>query len=417
MIYRSLIYKLLPWGIFLITVNSHGQSLELGNTVFWWTVQLLVLTLFYLVKSKYSDKAHRKSLIILDIYLIYVTISFFRGAFIADGYWDWKSLISNTMCLFIPLLASSSDDTHLFKHSLNKYLYFTAPFFLFFQFFIGKDEFGFYLAPVSFVILFYPILPVKWKFICFVIALYVVFADLGARSNVVKFLIPFVFGSVYYLRKIITKGIMEFVRLILILLPVIFFTLAVQNIFNIFNPYGEKNDVILYTKQNFDGDIVEDDLSADTRTFIYIEVLNSAKLMDSWIFGRSPARGNLSDAFGDADMNNRNERNHNEVSILNYFTWLGLVGVVLIFLLFYQSSYLAINHSNNIFSKIIGLFVAFRWSYGWVEDINNFYIQYLYLWLFIGFCYSSSFRKMNDREMIDWVRCIFKPPVFVNTKK
>jgi hypothetical protein len=146
---------------------------------------------------------------------------------------------------------------------------------------------------------------------------------------------------------------------------------------------------------------------ADTRTFLYYEVLSSSIKLNSWLFGRSPARGNISDSFGESDMNKRNERLANEVSILNYFTWLGLIGVILIFIIFYRASYLAVNYSNNIYIKIVGIFIAFRWSYGWVEDINNFYIQYLYLWLFIGFCFSRNFRQMSNIEIQNWVHDIF----------
>jgi hypothetical protein len=42
-----------------------------------------------------------------------------------------------------------------------------------------------------------------------------------------------------------------------------------------------------------------------------------------------------------------------------------------------------------------------------VEDINNFYIQYLFLWLFVGFCFSEEFRQMTDQQMKEWVRGIF----------
>ena len=80
------------------------------------------------------------------------------------------------------------------------------------------------------------------------------------------------------------------------------------------------------------------------------------------------------------------------------------------FLIFYQATNLAVNYSNNIFSKIIGIFIAFRWAFAWVEDINNFYIQYVYLWIFIGFCYSENFRKMTDNQMKDWVLGIFESP-------
>lgn len=408
MIKRSTILKYLPWGIFLITLNSHGQTLELGNTTFWWTIQFFVLILFLIIKLKYTSKTHSNQLFILNIYLIYVIISFIRGMFIAEGYWDWKYLISNTMCLLIPIVAFSLSGTTLIKHLFINYIYFTAPLFLIIQFFIAKGEFGFYLAPFSFLLLFIPILSNKWKLICLTVALYVIFADFGARSNLIKFIVPILFSLLYYFRKTLNIQRFEFIRMLLISLPLIFFSLGVLGTFNIFNPKGDKHKAVIDKKRDFKGNLVEDDLLADTRTFLYVEVLATAKKYNTWVFGRSPARGNISDAFGELDMSKRNERNANEVSILNYFTWLGIVGVILLFILFYQATYLAINQSNNIFSKIIGLFIAFRWAYGWVEDINNFYIQYLFLWLFIGFCYSESFRQMTDAEMKYWVRGIFE---------
>ena len=408
MIKRSDILKYLPWGIFLITLNSHGQTLELGSTTFWWIVQFIVLILFLIIKLKYTSKTHAKQLLVLNVYLLYVIISFVRGVFIVEGYWDWKNLISNTMCLLIPMLAFASDSKFLFRHLIKNYIYYTAPLFLIVQFFIGKDEFGFYLAPFSFLLLFIPILSNKWKVIFLSVALYVIFADFGARSNLIKFSVPIVFGLIYYFKKILSIKIFEFIRLLLIALPLIFFILGVLGTFNIFNPNGDKHQGLIDKKRDFKGNLVEDDLMADTRTFLYVDVLATAKNYNTWVFGRSPARGNISDSFGESDMNKRNERNANEVSILNYFTWLGTAGVLLIFILFYQASYLAVNQSNNIFSKIIGLFIAFRWSYGWVEDINNFYIQYLFLWFFIGFCYSESFRQMTNDEMKHWVRGIFE---------
>lgn len=408
MIKRSDILKYMPWGVFLITLNSHGQTLELGSTTFWWIVQFIVLILFLIIKLKYTSKTHTKQLLVLNVYLLYVVISFVRGVFIVEGYWDWKNLIGNTMCLLIPMLAFASDSKVLFRHLIKNYIYYTAPLFLIVKFFIAKDEFGFYLAPFSFLLLFFPILSNKWKVICLSVALYVIFADFGARSNLIKFSVPIVFGLIYYFRKILSVKIFELIRLLLIALPLIFFSLGVLGTFNIFNPNGDKHKALIDKKRDFKGNLVEDDLLADTRTFLYVDVLATAKNYNTWVFGRSPARGNISDSFGEADMNKRNERNANEVSILNYFTWLGIVGVLLIFILFYQASYLAVNQSNNIFSKIIGLFIAFRWSYGWVEDINNFYIQYLFLWLFIGFCYSESFRQMTNAEMKHWVRGIFE---------
>ena len=394
----------------LITLNSHGQTLQLGNTFFWWLIQFFMLFLFWIIKRNYTSKKHSKDLYFLNIYLLYVSISFIRGVFIVEGYWDWKNLISNTMCLLIPIVAFAIGREFLFQYIIKKYIFYTAPLFLIVQFFIGRDEFGFYLAPFSFLLVFFPILQKKWKLILLAISIYVIMADFGARSNLIKFIVPLIASLIYYFRKILSIKTYELIRLILIVMPFIFLSLAVSGGFNIFNPQGDKHKGVIEKKRDFSGNIVEDDLLADTRTFLYVEVLSTANKYNTWIFGRSPARGNISDSFGEVDMNKRNERNANEVSILNYFTWLGLLGVVLVFILFYKASYLAVNKSNNIFSKIMGLFIAFRWAYAWVEDLNNFYIQYIFLWFFIGFCYSKSFREMTDSQMIQWVRNIFERP-------
>lgn len=408
MINKKFILKYLPWGVFLITLNSHGQTLELGNTAFWWVIQFFVLFLFWEIKKNYISEKHKKQLYVLNIYLLYISISFIRGVFIAEGYWDWKNLTSNIMCLLIPMVAFAMDSKFLLQYVYKKYIFYTAPLFLIVQFFIARDEFGLYLAPFSFLLLFIPILPNKWKLICLGIAMYVILADFGARSSIIKFVLPIITSLIYYFRKILSVKIFEFVRLILIALPLIFFSLGVLGSYNIFNPNGDKHKALVDKKKDFNGNIVEEDLMADTRTFLYVDVLTSAQKSNSWVFGRSPARGNISNGFGEGDLNKRNERNSNEVSILNYFTWLGIVGVLLIFILFYQASYLAINRSNNIFSKMMGLFITFRWAYAWVEDINNFSIQYLFLWLFIGFCYSESFRQMTDSQMKHWVQGIFE---------
>lgn len=413
---KSFILKYLPWGLFLITLNSHGQTLKLGSTTFWWIIQLFLLLLFLSIKNKYTTLKYHNSLNVLNWYIYYVILQFTMGAFISDGYWDWKGLINNTMCLLIPIIAFTSNSKVLLKQLFTHFIFYTAPLFLIVQFFIARDEYGFYLAPFSFFILFFPILTFRWKVLIAVISVYVIFADFGARSNVIKFVVPFLFCIIYYLKNFFTIKIFGFIRIILFIAPFIFFALATSGLFNIFNPQGENKKEIIDKKRDFKGQLVEDDLSADTRTFLYLEVLQSTKLYNSWIFGRSPARGNMSESFGELDLNKRNERNGNEVSILNYFVWLGIVGVIFIFLLFYQATNLAIFYSNNIFSKIIGLFIAFRWAFAWVEDTNVFYINYLYLWIFIGICFSEKFRIMTDKEMKIWVRSIFNTPKYSISK-
>jgi hypothetical protein len=412
MINRNIIFSYLPWLLLLITFNSHGQTLQLGNTFLLWIIQFFVLYLFWVIKKKYSSDFHKNQLKVLDYYIFYLFASFCWGSSIATTYWDWKGLIGNTMTLLIPMVAYSMDSKYFFKHLLSSFIYVALPLFIFFQYFIGNDEFGFYLAPYIFILLFLSILPLKWKIISVVITLYVIFADLGARGNVIKFTIPILISILFYFKNIFTTKVLNSIRILFLFLPILLLILGVTGIINIFNPQGENTIELIEKKRNFKGELVEDDLLVDTRTFLYLEVLTSTQKYNSWIFGRSPARGNLSESFGDMDLNRRGERNGNEVGVLNYFTWLGLIGLLFIFLIFYKASYLAINLSNNYFSKLVGVFVSFRWFFSWIEDINIFYIGYIHLWLIVGFCYSITFRSMSDKEMKKWVLSIFTYNLF-----
>jgi hypothetical protein len=81
-------------------------------------------------------------------------------------------------------------------------------------------------------------------------------------------------------------------------------------------------------------------------------------------------------------------------------------------MIFFKSSYLAINESNNVIIKLIGINVSFRWAYGFVEDFSNFDLSNIFLWLMIGMCFSKKFRKMSNNQMKNWVLSIFDKPKY-----
>jgi hypothetical protein len=226
------------------------------------------------------------------------------------------------------------------------------------------------------------------------------------RSNTIKIIVPFVLLLIYYLRLLINLKFLEFLRLLFFIIPLVFFTLGVLNIFNVFkmDEYMNKYNISV-TNKNSKGDIIETDLTDDTRSPLYEEVLQNAKKFDSWILGRSPAHGNESGIFANSifEVTKSNERSSNEAAILNAFTWTGTIGVLLYMLVFFLASFLALNRSKNIFSKMLGLYIAFRWFFAWIEDYQSFFINYFFLWILIGFCFSRSFRNMDDKEMKQWI--------------
>ena len=142
-----------------------------------------------------------------------------------------------------------------------------------------------------------------------------------------------------------------------------------------------------YTYENKDqgttGDIRE-----DTRSDLYVEVINSALKYDYVWLGRTPARGNESFIFGpviDKLINTKKmERYRNEACILNIFTWTGLIGVILYFVVFVKAIQLSLFDSNNFFIQLVGLYIGFRWLYAWVEDYRLFDNSTFILWICLG---------------------------------
>lgn len=379
----------------------------LQSTTFWWTIKVLILVAFMYASHAFFDTRNTQALKVVKWYLVWNAINCFRGFFVAEYYWDTKGLVGNTMALMLPIVAYAATNKMLVQSILSRYVKYALPLFIVFVFLVNSDAHGFYLVPVSVLMIFFPALTTRWRWMVVGFTLFVLFINLDARSNVIKFLVPVALLGFYYLRRSLTVRLLEVVRLHLIIVPIVLFALAVSGIFNIFRMdeyIGGTHEVV---KMDLEGEMVEYNLKSDTRTFLYTEVLYTAQVYNFWWIGRSPARGNISEAFGEGDETGRGERLANEVAVLNIFTWTGIIGVILYLFIFYKASYLAVNESNNIYSKMLGLMVGFRWMYSWVEDVNEFQLNYFMLWLMIGLCFSKSFRDMTDKEVKVWVHGIF----------
>lgn len=398
-------------GVFNVTsyaVPSLPIMLLLDKTIIKWVASFFILTMFLLSWRYFFDKINIKNMTVVNIYFLWTIIAIIRGLFEVQSYWEWKGLITNIMGLLLMMVVYTATNKVAVQSLLSFYVKYALPLFLVLIFLISKGAYGFYLMPVSFLLLFLPALTTKQRVILFSFAVVVLLANLGARSNVIKFAIPLMILFIYYFRNYLSNFILESARLTLIITPFVFFILGITGIFNVFDTgdyLGEQN----ITKTDVEGREYQENLAGDTRTFIYVEVLESALNNDYWLFGRTPARGNDSPSFGgdSFEFTGRYERLSNEVGVANVFTWMGVVGVILYLFIFFKASFLAVKRSNNIYAKMMGIYVAFRWLYSWVEDINNFSLNYFMLWIMIGLCFSNSFRMMNDYEVTIWIRGVF----------
>ncbi|TLU65063.1 hypothetical protein FE810_09045 [Thalassotalea litorea] len=391
----------------VVSAIQFESNLTLGNTAFWWFYQTCFL-LLALVSIKYFVAKKQSALMkLIQFYILLVLINFMRGLLISDTYWDFKGLINNSLPLLVPVLAYLGTNKDLVKRLLTTYFKYGLVVLVALLPILPKVAFGYYLVPVTLITLFYSALSIKTKALMIALILIVFTADLGARSNVIKFFVPLCLCFIFYFKNILGTKSLNFIRITFFFLPPILLTLAIQGDFNVFKMEDYIKGSFTTLKLDEDGHEKEENLLSDTRTFLYVEALSTSEYYNSWIFGRSPARGTISAHFGHEDLNNRGERLSNEVSILNIYTWLGLVGVLVYAFIFYFASYYAINKSNNYYCQILGVFIAFRWCYAWVEDFTIFSLTYILLWIMIGMCYSVQFREMTDLEFKVWVKSIF----------
>lgn len=414
---KQIISHFLPVTILLLAVYSIVPFIKQGipmagaldNTTIWWAISFLILFVFFLSRRYFFDKRNQDNMLIVWIYLIWNLVCIIRGMFVAEIYWDWKGLIGNAMALMLPIVIFSSTNKMLVQSLLSSFVKYGLPLFVVIAVIIKTDAYGFYLIPVSFLILFFPALTKRQKMILLLITGIIFVADMAARSNLIKFGVPFLILLLYYFRKIISVKIMEWTRITLFVFPLVFFTLGVTGVFNIFQIQDYLKGNYTATGMDYRGQRTEQDLMDDSRTFLYEEILESAVYNNYWLLGRTPARGNDSYTFGliEAELTGRYERLSNEIGLANVFTWTGIVGVILYSFIFFRASYLAINRSRNIYAKMLGIYVAFRWLYSWIEDVNNFTLNYFVLMVMIGLCFSESFRSMSMRDVTIWARGIF----------
>ena len=399
----------LPIILVLITIYTVSQwsIISFGTTYVWWVVNSIILMAILKVKNRTYNKNNNPFTWIVFLYLIWNIGCIIRGCLIAENYWEWKNLISMSFVLLLPLTIYVSTNREMVQSVFNNYIKYILPLFLVFAFLIDKIAYGLYLIPISFLLLFIPLLTNQWLKIILMFSIIGITASFAARSNVIKFIVPLIFGVLYYLRPFMGTKILGLGRRLLLLLPMILFILGLTGQFNVFkiNEYI-KGD---FTTTQNNGET--EDLTADTRTGLYIEVLASA-INNNYIWlGRTPARGNDSVLFGkkieELTGTGKFERYANEVSVLNIFTWTGLIGLMLYFLIFLRASYLALYKSSNWYMKILAVYISFRWAYAWVEDFSRFDLSYIFLWIILGMCFSTSFRSMSDKEFRYWVRGIF----------
>jgi hypothetical protein len=150
----------------------------------------------------------------------------------------------------------------------------------------------------------------------------------------------------------------------------------------------------------------------DSRTSIYMDVFSELARQNTFVFGlggSGKTKTSLTDnSAGDYDKIYKEGRRGTESGMLNYFQWSGIIGAFCYWLLLASASYKAIFKSNNSFFLMLGLFMAFKVLYSFIEDILEPNASTFYIMISIGLCYNYKLRSMNNREMRNVIKLRFR---------
>ena len=175
-----------------------------------------------------------RNLVLMLLFWNFVTIV--RGAINAESYWDWKVLIfSNMPALLIPsaaLLGCKLFAITDLPHFIRKY-YFLYVFLL--LLFVGLPTKIIYLwSSLYFFILAYKYLPLRKRYFIFILAFFLFFADMSARSNLIRITVAVALClSFWWISR--HQYIISTIHKTLSVLPFLFLFLGLSGTFNVFD--------------------------------------------------------------------------------------------------------------------------------------------------------------------------------------
>lgn len=222
------------------------------------------------------------------------------------------------------------------------------------------------------------------------------------RIDYIIVLIPLLLWVIYKYR-IIKRG-KAFFRpfVMLMILPLFFALLAKLQIFNVLNFES-------YVEGDYSTQAVGT-LTDDTRTFLYEEAYSSAVKNNYWLWGRTPSYGYDSYWIKDQldygisqsalDVKGMMPQRGSEVFIVNMFTWCGVIGVFVFFLLYWKIGKLAVLRSNNRFMRVLGLYVGLYWLVSWISHpFFTLNLDYILLYFVMALICNPEMRSMREIEL------------------
>lgn len=355
----------------------------------------LSILIFISLKKKWKDLIPKNVLLLFILLLTWNLITIVHGMIKCQDYYDWKFLMETSFFFLLIPFAMVIGIYHLYTQKLFsvtlKYLFLLGFAIISFSFGVKDALYSQLMLPVSVFILISPYLKPKWRILIFIVAVTSILIVPSFRTNIVRIVAALLLVIIYYLRHFMKIRWLKIIHILLFIAPAILLYLAITTQFNIFS-FQNKDE-----KYNITNDRGETrNLFEDNRTFLYAEVITSLLKNNNLVFGEGAVGKYKSDRY---DFGDNRGRYMSEVGFLNTLLFSGILGVVLYFCFIFTVSFYALYRSNNWLSKMIGLFIAFRWILFFIEEITLFNLNFFFYWILLGLVSTNEFRKMNDLEV------------------
>lgn len=390
------LFRLLSW----VDTISAGYSTYLIAALIYAS---LILTGYVAFKTNRFNEVPFAVKLTFNAWLIWNIFNILRGGLLANSYWDWKFLmLSSVGFSMISLVFFVGNNPFFVKQIITFFLKYVVVFgFLIIPLTLisNRELYSRLMIPVCFFILFFPYLGTKWKILVSVVVFLSIFIALGFRTNIIKIALSVLLLSLYYFRNYIRKSWLKIAHFLIFVIPLVLLFAGLTGRFNIFAQISTQHE---YKVESSQGN--EINLTGDTRSFLYKEVLASMDGVSDWVIGKS-ASGSYNSVWFYNDGGAMNGKRYRcEINVLNILIYHGLIGVVIYLSLIYIVSYRAINNSRNILSKMLGLAIASRWALSFFEEFTQYDLNFYFFWLFVGLLGTTSFRKLSDIEVKKYLR-------------
>ncbi len=203
----------------------------------------------------------------------------------------------------------------------------------------------------------------------------------------------------------------EIVKLIISTLIVIFLRLKLNKTYKFFGFFllliplyfvydGIVNKRSLFIEMS-DSDITitsEKELLTDTRTFLYLEIMEDLIKNDSYVFGKGPLGRYYSNYFlyNEGDSFNRIVV---EVGVLQYLLKGGFIYLILVISLFYTGIKYSLKNSKSLYLRRLAFLLIFFILLSFIENVPKYSFKFVLNWILLGICLSKYYIDLKDEDI------------------